>query len=38
MISLDKYKRVYQKWIKREEAKMKFEIEELLNNIKIEEV
>ncbi len=38
MTPINKYKTIYQKWIKREEAKMKFEIEELLNNIKMEEV
>ncbi len=38
MTPVDKYRHNYQKWIKRKEAKIKFEIEELLNNIKMEEL
>lgn len=39
MVPVDKYKHVYQKWIRKEEAKkIKYEIKELLNNVKIEDI
>ncbi len=34
MVPMDKYRDRHQKWIKKEEAEIRFEVEELLNNVR----
>ena len=37
MVAIDKYKNIHQKWIRKDEVtKIKYEIKELLNNVKME--